>query len=116
METLLVDRKELTRLANLPKAGPGSSGTTADYIQGRLKAMLSMSAVLTGWKDISIAPKLPQTGCRGPIIIGIDKTGLIGRTSFVHDHPKGGQVWLLHSGEGLMEWNPVLWVEDPVRH
>lgn len=64
------------------------------------------------WKPIAEAPKTPQTGCRGPIIIGVDATGLLGRTSFVHAHAKGNRVWVLYSGEGLMEWEPVAWVPD----
>jgi hypothetical protein len=64
------------------------------------------------WKPISDAPKTPQTGRRGPTIIGVDANGLLGRTSFLHDHPKGGQIWILYSGEGLMEWEPVAWVPD----
>ena len=64
------------------------------------------------WQPISAAPKTPKTGIRGPIIIGIDETGLLGRTAWCYDHSKGSDCWLLFSGEGLMEWKPVYWVPN----
>lgn len=68
------------------------------------------------WQDMSSAPREPRTGVRGPIVVGVDNEGNIGRTSFCHDHPNGSNVWLLMSGEGLMEWEPILWVPEPLPH
>lgn len=65
------------------------------------------------WQDMSSAPREPRTGVRGPIVVGVDSEGNIGRTAFCHDHPNGSNVWLLLSGEGLMEWDPVKWVPCP---
>ncbi len=66
-----------------------------------------------GWQTMSSAPKEPRTGVRGPVIIGINESGVVGRTSWCWDHPKGSSVWLLYTGDGLMEWEPIMWVEDP---
>lgn len=68
---------------------------------------------MSAWKDISTAPREPRTGVRGPNIIGMDATGILGRTSWVHEHQKGGNCWLLYTGEGLIEWSPTLWIDDP---
>ncbi len=64
------------------------------------------------WQPISTAPKTPRTGVRGPIIIGIDENGLLGRTSWIEDHPKGSHCWLLFSNKGLVEWEPLFWVPN----
>jgi len=68
---------------------------------------------VSGWEPIATAPKEPRLGVRGPIIVGVDATGTICRTAWVHEHHKGSNVWLMFTDEGLMEWEPTQWVPDP---
>ncbi len=60
------------------------------------------------WQPMATAPTQPEVGQRGPVLLGVDASGAVHQTFYVSYHAKGS-AWLLPTGNGLEQWQPVAW-------
>jgi ligand-binding sensor domain-containing protein len=63
------------------------------------------------WKPIEEADTSYAVGVRSARIVGCNDRGEVFTTFFVR-HEKGND-WLIATGEGLMAWEPTMWVPLP---